>query len=507
MRWCYYLISLFIIGSQLGSRAKGVLLPSGINLLPFDTTSILSPLLEKTQAAQDSLASLQQLPTRFINRASSKTELLNRRLSKRTAKALRRMKSQEKKIHSKLAKIDSVAAKSLFIHSIDSLGNLQNLIKGKITQATSKIPGGQYLARLDTLQNALGFLSKYQSQLKQFDGAEAKIQNSLNSVRQLEGRLDQVQNVQQYINERKQLLTRALSQYGDVFNKNLGAISKEAYYYQAQIATYKELWQHPDQLEAKAVSLLNKIPAFQAFYKKHSQLASLFNLSSDYGNAASLAGLQTRAMVEQELQRRLQSAGPDGRKQIQQQLQQATQRLKELKNKFPGLNSTAQMPDFQPKDIKSKPFLNRLEYGANVSFERATSYFPTTSDLAAQVAYEFSEKGSAGLGMAFKLAWGKDIRKIHFTAQGLGLRSFLDYRIVGTFYTNGGFEFQFNKTISNIPTLKDLNGWAKSALLGIERKYKVGSKLNGNVMLLFDFLYKEHVPQTQPLIFRVGYKF
>jgi len=49
----------------------------------------------------------------------------------------------------------------------------------------------------------------------------------------------------------------------------------------------------PDKMTKKALSLLNKLPAFQAFMKQNSQLAGLFNLPSNYGNPASLAGLQT----------------------------------------------------------------------------------------------------------------------------------------------------------------------------------------------------------------------
>jgi len=503
MKRRYYLICLFLFGTTLVPNAKGASL-----LQPFlslDTTSVPPLLIGKSQALQDSITNLRQLPGRYFNKVSAKADHFNNQLSKRSAKALRRMRKQEDKINRKLLKIDSLAARNLFVHSIDSLDHLQTLVKGKVSTVISRIPGGQYLAHLDTLQSALGFLSKYQSQLQTINGAGMKLQNSLNSVKELEGRLDQVQNVQQYIDERKQLLTQALGQYGDMFNKNLGAISKEAYYYQAQIANYKALWQHPDQLEAKAVGILNKIPAFQAFYKKHSQLASLFNLPSDYGNTASLVGLQTRSMVERELQQRLQGAGAGGRQQIQQQLQQATQQLEQLKDKFPGLNSTAQMPDFQPKDIKSKTWLQRLEYGANFQFEKATSYFPSTSDVAVQVAYKFSDKGSMGVGSAFKLGWGTDIHHIHFTAQGLNLRSFLSYQLKGTFFVNGGLEMNYEKTIPNVPVLKNLNGWSKSALLGIERKYKISGKISGDIMVLFDFLYRQN--DRQPVVLRTGYSF
>src|SRR5699024_5639958 len=222
-----------------------------------------------------------------------------------------------------------------------------------------------------------------------------------------------------------------------------------------------------------------------------------------------------------ELQSRMIAGQADGRARIQQQMARARQKLKDLKDKLSGggraasfTKASAGNPNFKPKTLKSRTFFQRLEFGGNIQFSkpaRVASFsginFPTTSDIAGQVAYKFSEKGSAGIGAAFKLGWGSNIRKIHFTAQGFGLRSFIDYKLKGTLYVNGGLEMNYNKTIPRIVELEGLNGWTTSALLGIEKKYRITDKLKGNMMLLFDFLYKQHIPQTQPLVFRVGYHF
>ena len=351
----------------------------------------------------------------------------------------------------------------------------------------------------------------------------------MGSVQQLEGKLSEVQNIQQYIQQRQQLLTQSLSQYGSLFSKSLGNISKEAYYYQAKIQNYKQMWQDPGEIEEKAVELLNKVPAFQQFMQQNSILASLFKVPDNYGSAASLAGLQTRSQVEQQIQQRLSGASPSARQAISQQLQQAQTQLNKLKDKFPGMNSTAEMPDFQPKELKSKTFLQRLQYGANVQFEKANGIFPTISDIAVQAAYKFNEKGSAGVGASYKLGWGNPfgsaqgdiIQKLHFSSQGAGLRPFIDYnlsahwrKLKGSFFLNGGFEYNYNSTIPSITALKDLNGWTKSALIGIEKKFSVrapfgggGKSTKGTLMLLYDFLHNQHYPQTPAVVFRTGYEF
>lgn len=474
----------------------------------FQQKNVVSQLNKFT----DSLSSLQQLPRRYFARVSSKANQFNGRITKRTEKALRRLQKQEEKINSKLSKIDSVTAKGLALgRSVDSISHLEDLIKGKAGKLTSKIPGsqvllraGKYIPRLDSIQTSLKFLNKYNSQLSQLKSVQQKLQGSLKSVQQLEGRLQQVQNVQQYIQQQQQVLTQALSRYGNTFAPYLGSISKQAYYYRAQVANYEELWSHPDQVEAKAMELLNKVPAFTQFMKEHSMIAGLFAIPTGYGQ--SVAGLQTRAMVERQIQQQLQTAGPNGRQLISQQMQQAKDQLQQLQNKFPGLDNAAQMPNFRPKELKSKTFLQRVQLGANIQFAKSSQYFPTSSDIALQAAYQFTKNGSAGLGAAYKLGLG-NIHKIRFTSQGLGLRSFMDYKIKGTIYANGGFEYNYNKTIPDIQALKNWNGWTRSALLGIEKKYKISDKVSGNLLLLYDFLYNQHTPTTQPLVFRMGYNF
>ncbi|TAM94752.1 MAG: hypothetical protein EPN39_16790 [Chitinophagaceae bacterium] len=523
MKWRFILLLLMLLTTFQASEAQNISSPA----------RQVDSVTNKVRHQGDEL---QQLPSRYFAKVSSKADLFNRRMTKRTEKSLRRLQKQEEKINRKLSKIDSVAAKGLALgNSIDSISHLQELVRNKVTKITSRIPSGKYIPYLDSLQTSLNFLSKYQADLSKAGGVEKGLSGSLNTLRQaqgdlmkaqgslrqaqadvqqLEGKLNQVQDVQQYIQQRQQLLTQALSKYGGLFSKNIGSISKECYYYKTTIENYKELWQHPDQVEAKAMELLNKMPAFTKFMQEHSMIAGLFRIPSGYGSAGSVAGLQTRSMVEQELQQRIQQAGPNGMQQIQQQMQQAQQQLQQLQNKLPGGGSSASMPDFKPNDLKSKTLFQRLDYGTNLQFEKATGWYPTTSDIAAQIGYKFSKNGSAGIGASFKLGWG-NIHKIHFTAQGLGVRSYLDYKLKGTFYLNGGFEMMYNTTIPDIPALKNWNGWTRSALLGIERKYKISSPFGGNkggfkgdLMLLFNFLYKQQVPPVRsPLVFRMGYNF
>jgi len=448
---------------------------------------------------------LQQLPDKYFLQVIGKSHHFEQKVNERSQKALARLVQQEKKMQDKLAKIDSVAAKNIFSRSIDSMGNLQTRLKQKVSKYDPSRLGANYSGYLDTLQNSLFFLKDTQSFTGQSKALQDKVTASLQSVQQLQAQLQQAEQIKAYIRERKQQLKEQLAQYAG-FTKDLEKFNKEAYYYGQQLKEYKELLKDKRKAEAKALEMLKKIPAYNDFLRKNSQLAGLFNFSA--ANATqSLEGLQTRAQVEQLIQQRLGGGGPNAQAAVSQQMSQARERFNELKDKFPDVDNAADMPGFKPNEMKTKSFLQRLEFGGNMQFARSTQYFPTTSDIAGQVAYKFHKNGSAGLGAAYKLGLVTGFNNVRFSHQGLGLRSFLDWKLKGSFYVNGGFEQNYNAAFTNTDQLRNIDNWQGSALIGISKKYKVSSKLKGNIILLYDFLHNQHVPRTDPIKLRLGYHF
>ncbi len=469
-------------------------------------------LLSVPTVAQDSVLArmnrVQEVPQQYLNQVSAKSRQFEKQIDKRTQKALSRLMKQEQAMQKKLAKIDSLAAKNIFTKSIDSLGSLKAKLKSK-TAKLEKLAGGQYFGYLDTLQNSLGFLKESKELLGKAKGVQDKLGNSMKSVKELQAKLQQAEQIKNYIRERRQLLKSQLANY-EGLTKDLKKINKEAYYYAQQLNEYKEAFRDTKKAEAKAMELLQKVPAYKDFIARNSQLASLFNLrtgGSGENLEQSLAGLQTRAQVEQLIQQRIGSGGPNARQAISQQMEAARSQFEELKKNFPDLDNAADMPDFKPKELKTKSFMQRLEFGTNVQFQRSNQYFPTTGDFAGQVGYKFSKNGIVGVGASYKLGMGTGFDNIRFSHQGVGFRSFGDYKLKGTFFVNGGFEYNYNSAFNtSIPLLHD-TGWTRSALLGISKKYKINNKLKGNMILLYDFLANQQIPKTDPIKFRVGYNF
>jgi hypothetical protein len=246
--------------------------------------------------------------------------------------------------------------------------------------------------------------------------------------------------------------------------------------------------------------------------KENSQLASLFGLPENYGTPASLAGLQTRASVQGMIQQRIAAGGPNALAQVQQNLQNAQAQLSQLKDKLlkssglQGMSGDVDMPNFKPNTQKTKSLLKRISYGVNVQFEKNNSLMPSMSDLAGTLGYRLNANSEAGIGISYKLGLGS-IQHIRFSSQGIGFRSYLDWKIRKQFYATGGYEINYNSGFKSVQQLKNEDLWQRSALAGISKKYQISKKLKGNLQLLYDFLAYKHKPVSQPFLFRIGYNF
>lgn len=163
------------------------------------------------------------------------------------------------------------------------------------------------------------------------------------------------------------------------------------------------------------------------------------------------------------------------------------------------------MPDFQPNEQKTKSFLKRLEYGANVQSQKTNTFLPVTSDLALTAGYKLNDKSVIGIGASYRIGWGRDWKHIKISHQGIGLRSYVDMKLKGSIWISGGYEQNYQHAFRNIDELKDFT-WQTSGLLGLTKKYKIGKKTN-NLQVLWDFMSYSAAVQRPALLFRVGYKF
>ncbi|HEY6504254.1 MAG TPA: hypothetical protein VIZ28_09795 [Chitinophagaceae bacterium] len=421
--------------------------------------------------------------------------------------AVQQIMKHEAKMKRKLAKIDSSKAKEVF-------GNAEQKYKDLQQKLQSKLSGKQYIPSLDTLSTSLKFLQQNPQLLSQTKEAQEKLKDAIDKVGELEDQFQKADEIKKFLKERKQFLKDQLSQFG--FAKELKKLNKQVYYYTEQLNEYKALLKDHKKAERKALELLSKTELFKDFMRKNSMLASLFRMPGDPNDPAALAniaGLQTRAQVNNLIQQQIRAGGPNAQSQFRQNLQEAQSKLNELKSKLNQMGSSSsdgELPEgFKPNNQKTKSFLKRLEYGINVQTQRSNGYWPVISDLGLSIGYKLNDKSVIGIGASYKIGWGQNIRNITITQEGAGLRSFIDWKIKGGLWLSGGYEANYLRVFNRFDQLKDFSQWQQSGLIGVSKVISLKTKFfkETKLQLLWDFLSYQQVPQPQPIIFRIGYNF
>ncbi len=451
-------------------------------------------------------AALEKLNTNTLHRVERNVSKIEDKLQKSSEKVLNKVRKQEAKLKKELSKKDSLLANTLFDPANKVYEKLSNKIKTSSTILSKSNLNG-YVPKLDSFQTAVKFL---QSKIPDLDNEKIKSLTSLSStINELQTKSINAVEIKQFIKERKQLITEQFSKLG--LATKLKKLNKDVFYFQQQLSEYKNILNNPDRLTNKLLSVVRELPAFKEFMKQNSMLAQLFPNNYDPSNLQGSPGLQTQLIVSQQLQ---QITGTNGnfsspQQIIQQQVQGGQDQLGILKdkaNQIAGGSDELTMPDFKPNSQKSKSIWQRLEYGLNIQSQKPNGLLPVTSDLALTIGYKISNKSIIGIGMSYKIGWGKDINNISISSQGIGLRSYVDIKLKGSFWISGGYEQNYMQGFDKIPQLNDYSKWQQSGLIGISKKYKIGKK-SGNLQLLWDFLSYRQIPITQPLKFRIGYAF
>jgi hypothetical protein len=454
--------------------------------------------------------SLQDLSSKYITTVDNKIEKYSHRLSSKTEKTLTKLSRWENKIHSLLQKVNPEAAQKLFGEGQTTFSSLlQKLKEGKSIAEQYKTQYDEYRDKLTTNLNYL------QQQKEKLDTKLVKpVQEATKKATELEQDVQNSEALEQFIKERKkQLLDESLKYIGK--SKYLTKINKEAYYYVETLRNYKAIFSDKQKAEETALNILNKIPAFQKFVQQNSMLASLFRMpgSSNTPNLASLTGLQTRMQMNALIQDRIAAGGPNAQSQIRDNIRQAQDELNKLKDKILNSGNGSSDADLPPSGRlnmqKTKTLKQRLEFGSNLQFAKNNNLVPTVADIGLSLGYKLNDKSVIGLGASYKLGLGYGLQHFQLSHQGLGLRSFLDWKLKKQFFISGGYEMNHNAAFKDFAQLKDRSAWQEAGLIGISKKIAVKTKFfkGTKLQLLYDMLHSQHMPVSQPVLFRMGYDF
>ena len=457
----------------------------------------------------------QNIPNTVFTRIDRKAGHIDRQLTRQTEKYLRRFSRQEAAMQRAFYQTDPNAANKVFSGRPGS--NYQALSKDLHADKTMPLNvqdnGNQYLPYVDSLQGTLNFLHN-NPQLIPAKAQPAAVQQSLTDLRALRYKLQNADQVNQYVRQRQQELRASIDQCvnNSALKKCYDDYRRTAYYYGEQINEYKNTLNDPDKLVQETLTVLNKLPAFRDFMVKNSLIARLFNVPVNDGSSQTLQGLQTRDQVQGLIQEQISAGGPNATAQLQNSLASAHTQLDKLKDKLGnagGSGGDMDMPDFTPNRQKTRSLLQRLEYGCNFQTSRSDHFYPTTTDLGLSVGYRLNDKSTVGVGASYKLGWGRGIDDLHFTSEGMGLRSFLDIRIKGNWFASGGYEYNYQASASLSGQLPARSTWTRSGLIGVSKMLSQRGKYikKTRLQLLWDLLSYSQRPQTQAIKFRIGYNF
>lgn len=464
----------------------------------FVTCLILTRITLFAQSSEDSIFSKID-PQKFILAIEKKTSQLEECLIQKSLRTLDRLQKQEEKMYRKMLKgEDSLTAKA----ALSEIKERYEGFKKSIASSLNPEAGSNYyLPKLDTLSTALKFLDQR--------GINGNLKNAIDKTKSLQGRFQRAEELKQFIKERS---NRLKEQFG--LTKSLKRFKKELYYYNEQLNEYKSLLTDSKKRERKMLDLLSRTKPFKDFMRRNSLFASMFRLPAQPGdpvNLNGLAGLQTSAQVNNLILQQISSGGADAQQQFRQNMQEAQSKMSELKNRIAQHgNNDADMPEgFRPNNQKVKRFRERLEYGANVQTQKGNNFFPVTSDIALSLGYKLNDRSVIGMAASFKIGWGKNWSSMRISTEGLGIRSFIDWKLKGSFWLSGGYEQNYKSSFRSIQQLRNYSAWQASGLIGISKIVSLKTKFfkNTRVQVLWDFLSYRNVPVTQPLIFRVGYNF
>ena len=473
----------------------------------------LVPSIALAQPADSVTDKVLNFPSRLFGKLDRRMTDLNQQLTRQTERYLQNMARQEQRLQHRLSFVDSNAARSLFAQSQEQYASLLQRLRtdrGSRRRLTSL--SGTYQPYMDSLQGALAFLQTNSGKTLS-PQALTQLQGAASQLQAFQAKMLDAGEAQAFIQQRRQQIAQYIgthTNWRSLLNKPMGGLNQQAYYYSQQLRQYREMWDHPDQLEQKALTILNKLPAFQTFMKNNSQLAGLFHLPGNYGSTEALAGLQTRDQVAAQIQNQIAAGGPGATEALQTNLQSAESQLDGYKDKLSKLgqgNGDIDMPNFKPNDQKTKTFWRRLEYGANFQTAHNNVYFPTTTDLGFSLGYRLGHSNMVGVGASYKIGWGNGMQHIALSSQGVGLRSFFEIRIRNGFLAAGGFEYNYATPFTSFQDIRQIERWTKSGLIGVSKTMSMKSRLfkKTKLQLLWDFLSYQAVPKTQPLLFRVGY--
>lgn len=508
-----YLLCAFLSGSFAGNNLYA---QDSVKLSPDTFVRFSEPVL-----FSDSLA-IEQAAQTIFQKKTSKSQRYYRKMEATNALFLKKLKQQENRIAAKL-RTDSLKYQQYLALKSPDMDSLlrQSTDSTFIHKLNTASRRGKTV--LDTLQGLQSFMGKYSD-------------NSLGAafdISELQQKAALQQYLQQQVTNRTGALERLLK--GTKLERYGSRLNNTGLQYKEQAGYWKRMLDDPDAAEEKALDYLRGIDGFEA------QLNPGKGNSLAGKSAAELEamGYQTKAKVGEQLQQQFgdqlgnisQKAGEQLKqytaaldkplqqvKQARQTISESKQKLEASRNAMQAVKNSLKRPAGFKNSMLGIPFWQRFETQYNFQTQRASAdgTKPVMLQTGFNLNYRQSKSLSIGIGLDGSIGLGRNWQHLQLTYEGIVARVFLDHKLVWGISLQGGYEkslrpmnrayTQLQEQFGHPSNVKTAMGLLQdAAYLGIMKRYKINSKLQGTMLVGYNFL-NDKTKISSPWIIRLGWK-
>lgn len=462
--------------------------------------------------AQEEQTGVVQQGAKYIELNFQALAKYEQRISRQQAKMLCKLQRQERRLTARLKRTDSTAYARLQSQHLtyDSITTIAKANTGKNIQRFSQ----KRHPVIDTLKGIYNFL---QSQAGNVNNTE--VTGNRNELSELQGKL----NYQQYINELISQRTNALQ---SISGNNLGilkSIQKQVFYGKAKMKAYQQMAEDPGKLEEKALEYLQGQLDFEQAITQSTQTGGMQGMNNASPEDLEKMGYQTKRQVTQRLQQQLGDQYGNMQQQVGGQVQDwqqnrtvnsiknTTDNIRETRNSLQQnqqaigqLRNDGRQPLFKVNPMRGLPLSQRIEKQYNWQTTRPTlDGKPALLELAAMAGFKHTPNLSYGVGIATSIGLGQNWNNIRFSFEGLGLRSYAQWQWKYGFGAYAGYERVYKKAafitdqqqpnteLQSLATAHNTATYSESVLIGLTKRYKLNSKWDGSMQLLYDVWWKE----------------
>ncbi|KEO71618.1 hypothetical protein EL17_24030 [Anditalea andensis] len=182
-------------------------------------------------------------------------------------------------------------------------------------------------------------------------------------------------------------------------------------------------------------------------------------------------------------------------------LQAAQEEVAVLKKKYAEVvDSNDLSTATKVNSLKGEPLMNRLVFGGTFQLHVDRN---TNLDLNPEIGYRMNRNFDMGMGGTYRIRVAtKDLPQWIKEPNVMGFRGFANHLLFKNLFLHG--EYEGLKSSMRPDAGQAVQEWHGSLLTGIQKRFRLKGKAQGQVLLLYNFHYRENPLYNSPWVMRVG---